>query len=298
MPVFPIDHLPVFAEENMIVYQEYLSNADPHVSFVGLEPFGNTYRSMRFSAFAADVKIRYGLMLDTGAPETCCGIDWLTRYIADMGITTETWQPYQASLSGIGSGSATVNWKVSCPIGVEGYVPTLLTAQVLEGIGKRVPCLFGLHPMTALNAVIDLRDQTITLDTPNGARKRLKCHSASGHMLLPIDWNGHVVPTSKEKFIADPLGLALWFCEPEDTLIASQPGPEDLPCFNFVAESPAELWWTDTPMPCFPCLVPSDTVQDILTMPLPPGLEPSSIPTTGENNSAVEKLPLFAKTLH
>ena len=129
-------------------------------------------------------------MLDSGAPYSCVGMTWINRYLNELEIDDSKWTRHSASLSGIGSGSAEVNWKVKTPIGLKDFPPAMWETQVLEGVGKHVPALLGLAPMKNLDAVIDLRNLTITVNTPSKTRKSLQCFQVHGHLMLPIDWGG------------------------------------------------------------------------------------------------------------
>jgi hypothetical protein len=132
-------------------YQAYLTTINSSETYIGLEPYGDEYRTLRFDTFSTHTKSRYGLMLDTGAPESCCGQNFLDRFLEDMQIDNAEWSSYTASLSGIGAGSAAVNWKCRTPIGIANFSAAVWETQVLEGCGKNVPGLMGLQPMTRLS---------------------------------------------------------------------------------------------------------------------------------------------------
>ena len=164
------------------------------LSFVGLEC--HDYRQERF-AFLQSNSIstqRFGLMLDTGAPDNAVGIDWLTRFIAAFGLAAYTkWFPHHASLGGIGSGRAPSEWQAQVPVGVRNNASdgsTSYKTQVLEGIGSHVPPLLGLRTMLERHSVLDLTNPNnlgITCDEPDGSRHRYKLHVCNGHLILPAD---------------------------------------------------------------------------------------------------------------
>jgi len=183
-PVIPAHHMNAFMISYPQEFKDYVAKSDSSMSFVGLEPYGETVRSLRFSTFLASTRTRFALMLDSGAPESCVGLLWIERFLSEPQITTATWVEHCASLSGIGAGSATVNWKVTTPIGIQNFSEALWTSQVLEGVSKAVPALLGLQPMTALGGVIDLRDLSLTVDNPQKQRQKLQCHYVSGHDIL------------------------------------------------------------------------------------------------------------------
>jgi hypothetical protein len=142
-----------------------------------------------------------------------------------------TWTECHARLSGIGEGSAEVNWQINVPIGITGFCAAQFTTQILEGCGTGVPALLGLEPMQKLNSVLDLRDLSITVDNPSKERCRLQCYSVSGHLMLPIDWGGVPCNMSKQTFVNDPLGISAWFGTDGDNKISANKPPDkkDMP---------------------------------------------------------------------
>ena len=186
---------------------------DNENTFVGFEPHDTNMREKRWAAFKS-AKQRFGLLIDTGAPDSCCGQAWLLRFIEAFNISGQViWSEHKASLSGIGEGSAKCNWLVDCPIGIESG-PAAWRTQMLEGIGEKVPPLFGLTPMTNRQGVIDLRDPHYTgryklhMDSDTD-RKSLTIFYVNGHLILPVDWGGLDLP-DKTNFISDPLGLSVY----------------------------------------------------------------------------------------
>ena len=87
--------------------------------FCGLEPFEG--RDERYVAFTErGAKQRFGLSLDTGAPKSAAGIDWINAYINAYELQSSVeWVPHHAELFGIGSGSASCNWKPQLPISLD-----------------------------------------------------------------------------------------------------------------------------------------------------------------------------------
>ena len=302
-PVISAHHFPAFVSEHHNEYQAFLATVDPTETFVGLEPYGEEYRAMRFSTFSSLTKSRYGLMLDTGAPESCCGESFLNRFLHDMEIHNAEWTEYSASLSGIGAGSASVNWKCKTPIGIANFCDAVWETQVLEGCGKNVPGLLGLQPMSRLNGVINLTDRTFIVDTPNGkSRKALQCYVITGHLILPIDWGGSTYKGTSQDFIKDPLGMSLWYTS-EDGKPSANPMPtfkilpesktaninEPLPCFPCFDKNNSQSSISE-PVPCFPCFRKSDA-----SVTLPPGLNPSPLPSEGEKICRPENFDDFAQ---
>ena len=53
------------------------SSNQHHDSFVGTESYFN--RAERYSTFSADSRLRFGLMIDTGAPDNVVGEEWVRR---------------------------------------------------------------------------------------------------------------------------------------------------------------------------------------------------------------------------
>ena len=304
-PIVAAHHFPAFVTEHHDEYQAYIATIDSTETFVGLEPFGKEYRSLRFSTFSAFTRSRFGLMLDTGAPESCCGETFLYRFLHDMQIESAEWNEYSASLSGIGSGSASVNWKCKTPIGIADFCDAIWETQVLEGCGKNVPGLLGLQPMSRLNGVINLTNRTFIVDSPNGGpRKALQCYVITGHLILPIDWGGKKYDGTSQDFIKDPLGMSLWYTS-DDGKASTNP----MPTFKILPKSDTDL--AEKPMPCFPCLIQNKHLADLekplpcfpcfrnLGTPteLPPGLNPSPLPSEGEKICLPENFDDFAQPL-
>ena len=208
---------PQFAQPNML--------PDTADSFVGMEPFYG--RAARFdSCSKKNGRQRFGLMIDTGAPQSASGMDFITRYCECFGLSDyTTWSPHRAELYGIGEGAAVCNWKSTMPICLnQTEAGSHFETQALEGIGARVPALMGLDTMIARRTIIDLsdpnNDQTYMFSVlkPDGYRSSLKLELVSGHLLLPIDhWDskpGQNLP-SKQQFIDDKLGLKTWWVSDE-----------------------------------------------------------------------------------
>ena len=104
---FPATHL--FQRSNDDVWDSYITNGPPHV-FVGMEPLDKSMREHRYRSFTCNTRVRYALMLDSGAPRSASGMQWATRFISEFGLESLcTWETFKAKLSGIGEGSASVN---------------------------------------------------------------------------------------------------------------------------------------------------------------------------------------------
>ena len=303
-PVLPLRHLATFMIQHCEAYTSFIASADSANSFVGMEPHDEGLRQLRFETFTAHTKQRYALMLDTGAPFSCVGEQWLKRFHSSCQLQDlVTWTASEASLSGIGAGSAPSHWQCQTPIGIDKYGPAMWDALVLEGCGESVPAIWGLEPMTKLEAVIDLRNVSVTVTNTSGVRQPLKCSRASGHLVLPIDWGGCNFTANKQQFLKDPLGIdiQMWFV-PETTAPTVSP--------EFVPTTSDDLF--------FPCLRESSEVQPVVTVApettlvfpclfnadcFPPGLPfPAAVTTgpvlpKGQNISGTENLLIFPTSL-
>ena len=119
--------------------------------------------------------------------------------------------PFKSKLSGIGSGSAEIKekWRV-----VTGLTDTkgqvyegFWEAQCLEGIGATVPPLWGLSSQIAVKTIVDFSNQSnlqcsCQMATNVSSRATFDLIKHHGHILLPVDWGGHPIPT-KNKFVYD-----------------------------------------------------------------------------------------------
>jgi hypothetical protein len=196
---------------------------DPSETFVGLEVKDPKLREQRWSQFHPTSKQRFGLLMDTGAPQSCVGNMYFERFVSCFALQDLVkWREHSARLSGIGEGAATCDWLVQIPVGLEtgeGYWQT----QLLEGIGEPVPPLLGLEPMTNRQAIIDLRDPNKTRvyklnwTADNGKTETLKIYRVNGHLILPIDWGGTSLP-NKNTFLEDPLGLNIYATHQQDDI--------------------------------------------------------------------------------
>ena len=190
--------------------------------FVGCVPKSSQHRENVWSTFVPSAKQRYAILLDTGAPSSCVGKIFAERFIKTFGLTEWTrWHKHKASLSGIGSGSATSDWIAEIPVGLETVGDAFWKAQILEGIGAEVPPLMGLDTMVEREGVIDLRDPTrerkrfaFHLNGEDSSRHVMSIFRVSGHIVLPIDWGGTSLP-DKQAFVTDPLGLSVYLTEEE-----------------------------------------------------------------------------------
>ena len=129
--------------------------------FCGLEPFED--RESRYCTYVArGAKQRFGLLLDTGAPKSAAGREWIDRYVQAWKLEEHVeWKPHDAQLYGIGEGSASCKWKPRLPIALDCTdAGNWLETQALDGIGRAVPSLLGLESMIRMRALIDLSDPT------------------------------------------------------------------------------------------------------------------------------------------
>ena len=219
-------HLRQWTEQNQFVFMASQNEnaewySDSSNTFVGLEPKSADLREKRWEAFTTMSKQRFGILLDTGAPESCVGRLWFNRFAEAFDVTSLVeWIPHKASLSGIGQGSAKCNYIIHLPVGLE-TGDALWKSQLLDGIGEPVPPLLGLGPMSERGAVIDLRDPHkngtyhMHVDSDTGGRDCLAIHWCNGHVVLPVDWGGCSMP-SKSSFLTDPLGLSIWLGETDN----------------------------------------------------------------------------------
>ena len=142
-------------------------------SYVGLEPLHKTWRAQQYAFFSKKALQRFGLLLDTGAPQSAAGANLLDRFITAYCLQPDVREvPFTSRLSGIGTGSATVRKKQQVPIGMYDTYGQLFSgyweAQRLEGIGQDVPFLLGLDSMFKRSMIIDLRHPdrpVISVDT-------------------------------------------------------------------------------------------------------------------------------------
>jgi hypothetical protein len=199
--------------------QQYLQTQDAESTFVGFEPFDSAYRIKRWEQFTATTKTRYAMLVDTGAPSSAAGINFVNTYLNAFNLTAE-WIPFSARLSGIGEGAAFVQFKCKMPIGLCLPNSTLegsWTAQCLEGIGKSVPPLLGLDAMTAAEAVIDFQALPYKMHCKtHQGRQSLNLEKVGGHIMLPMDWGGLKLGEQNE-FYYNALGVHTDFDTDPDT---------------------------------------------------------------------------------
>ena len=138
------------------------------------------------------------LLCDTGAPDHAAGREWLMAFAKDSKIKPII-TPFRSKLSGIGSGSAEIREKWSVQTGLvdcenvthEG----LWTAQCLDGIGAKVPPLWGLSSQVEKGTMFDFRDpqqlncSCIAPSKPDG-RATFNLTHHHGHIMLAVDWGG------------------------------------------------------------------------------------------------------------
>ena len=200
---FPASHLHSSSETWRMFVTE-----GPTDMFVGMEPLDQEMRECRFKMFSINSRVRFAIMLDSGAPRSASGIRWMNRFVKELQLENEClWERYYARLSGIGEGSATVNWRITVPVGLESFPPTFWECQLLEGCGEFVPPLLGLESMERVNAVINIAKKLYIVDSPDGTRVELQCKVVGGHLMLPVDWGGLPQAPDRSKYLADPLGI-------------------------------------------------------------------------------------------
>ena len=205
--------------------------------------------------------------MDTGAPQSAAGEAWLERFICEHKLEAEvTTTPFVTKLSGIGSGSATVQVKKVVPTGMYDVNGSLFLgrweAQQLEGIGKLVPPLCGFESMCNRQMIISMQNPTkpIVNCIAGTSRADFELIKHQGHILLPIDWGGSPMP-SKEKYISDPLGLNVWFGDAPST------EPINEPSINQDIEQPPQHFQIVFDSDPYPYPNPNDPYPDPSTMP-------------------------------
>lgn len=178
--------------------------------------------------------------MDTGAPQSAAGESWLERFIFEHNLEDEvTSTPFVTKLSGIGTGSATVQVKKIVPTGMYDVNGSLFLgrweAQQLEGIGKLVPPLCGFESMCNRQMIISMQNplKPIVNCIAGNTRTDFELIKHQGHILLPVDWGG-LPMTSKDKYISDPLGLNVWFSDEHSV------EPNDEPSIDHVKEQPPQ----------------------------------------------------------
>jgi len=169
-----------------IGFGSYDTALDHGLSFVGMELFDN--RPARFDAlYEKKAKVRYGLMLDTGAEENLCGSAWFNRFSKEYDLNALTsYVSAQASFSGVGQGSASSQWKVSFPIGL-GSFNGMLETQLVEGSGAKLPNLLGLRSMREKSCIIDLPQMILSGLFSDGKREAFAIYYVAGHLVLSCD---------------------------------------------------------------------------------------------------------------
>ena len=232
--------------------QDYVQHADCAV--VGLEPFNRDWRKVQFAAFTPSARMRYALLMDTGAPQSAAGESWIDRFVNDHNLESEVESiPFVTKLSGIGQGSANVRRKQILPTGMistsgELFLGRWIT-QRLEGIGKSVPPLVGLESMSGRKMIIDVQnanEPTVNCLAGDGrATFTLTVHS--GHILLPIDWGGQPMPTA-DKYISDPLGLNVWFGEESEQHLDPPETESEIACVSQLPQV-FKIVYDDDPYP-------------------------------------------------
>lgn len=202
------------------------------MSFVGLEEYSNREERWAYLAKQQVTRQHFGILVDTGAPQSAAGMSWITRFIACFNLHQSVrWEKCSTSIGGIGSGRAEVNWVCYLPIGTR-WNPsdgsTFWKVQCLEGVGENVPPLLGLDVMKRRNGILALTHPCLELDEPDGSRYRYELHYVNGHLVLPCDKFSHAygvnMPNSAS-FKADPLGLQNAWTFDNDVAFSAASGP-------------------------------------------------------------------------
>jgi hypothetical protein len=203
----------------------------------GVEPLNESWRSERWAYLASKPGSakRYMLLCDTGAPDNAAGREWLMAFAKDSKIEPII-TPFRSKLSGIGSGSADIREKWGVQTGLVDCEKVthegLWTAQCLDGIGAKVPPLWGLSSQVEKGTMFDFRDpqqlncSCTAPSKPNG-RATFNLTHHHGHTMLAVDWGGFPLHTTAAEFVRDPLGLDVWLTnEPEETSVENaDPSP-------------------------------------------------------------------------
>ena len=195
-------------------------NSHPDM-FVGVEAFSD--RETRYNVFNASSRLRFGLLVDTGAPNNVVGEEWLQRISDTHKLHDRTsWAPHHAELSGVGRGSVQSKWRAQIPIALKNSHEASWDAQVVGGAGKYLPPLHGLDSMIRHQTILDFtnpKELSMTCLVAPGKREKFKLEKINGHLILPCDHYEHAVDKpaipSKDTFIKDPLGLSTWMFDAE-----------------------------------------------------------------------------------
>jgi hypothetical protein len=169
--------------------------------------------------------IRWGFLMDTGAPQSAVGESTLEQFIVMCKLRKFViYEPFKTSISGVGAGSASVEHKVKVPVGIDTGKETFLSsyyhAQVLKGCGSDVPPLYGLEGMLAAGGIFDLRVQ----ETPGVYKYKTNAgefvlYYVHGHLILPADWGGSKDIPSLEHFLEDPEGVGVFYNDADVSII-------------------------------------------------------------------------------
>ena len=207
-------------------------------SYVGLETFDDRAGRWAFLTHA-DGRIRFGLIIDTGAESGVVGSAWCERYTEEVlkprGLHDQIlFKDTQASFVGIGAGAQNADTAVMLPCAVDG-MSSMYTATVLDGEESQfVPALLGLNKLRERRTDImlsDPKDPHMIVDSDDGSRRvKIPLIFFSGHLIMPIDAfceesnarHGCPLPPC-EVFCKDPLGIRTWVAEshePESPAIA------------------------------------------------------------------------------
>ena len=177
---------------------------------------------------------RLSWIIDPGAWKNLCGAD-LARQMAqaakDAGLQPfETKRAEPLNVSGVGKGSQSCKWDMTCPIAltdIEGETSIhRVTTPVVEGDGAHLPGLLGLASLERQNAILDTGNRLLILPgsgefdilslLPSGATVLPLEKAPSGHLVLPVDAYSKV--RKKGGLLEKPL-----------TLLADSESPSDPP---------------------------------------------------------------------
>jgi hypothetical protein len=177
---------------------------------------------------------RLSWIIDPGAWKNLCGAD-LARQMAqaakDAGLQPfETRRAEPLNVSGVGKGSQSCKWDMTCPIAltdIEGETSIhRVTTPVVEGDGAHLPGLLGLASLERQRAILDTGNRLLIL--PGSGEFDILSHLPSGATVLPLEKapSGHLVlPVDAYSMVKKKGGLL----EKPLTLLADSESPTDPP---------------------------------------------------------------------
>ncbi len=192
-----------------------IKTSDAEELFACLESIDEeTRKHLILRAYKTGGRLRYALLVDTGAVENIVGSKWKSGFVKDIltkigkAKDVKEWQR-EASFTGISDQEETSNVAVTLPIGMGGE-EFEYEGQVLEGT---VPGILGLKSMWEKGAIIHLPNQKLYLKLKSGYRGfDLALHN--GHLVMLVDQFGDGPAGAdlppQDVFIADECGLKSW----------------------------------------------------------------------------------------